>query len=95
MSREEAERRLCERHSSIDAADRANARAAFGEAHAQDGRVEWKFDPMHRCVSPFPFFASMYRAFAARITCPVLAVGGGEDGFHPPDEDERMRRSVM
>ena len=89
MSREEAERRLCERHSSIDPAI-VRTRVPHLTKHARDGRVEWKFDPMHRCVSPFPFYAAMYRAFAARVSCPVLAVGGGEDGFHPPDEEDRI-----
>lgn len=90
MSREEAERRLCERHSTIDPAI-VLSRVPHLVRAVENDRVVWKFDPMHRCTSPFPFFASMYKAYAARVTCPVLAVSGGDDGFHPVDEEERTR----
>lgn len=89
MSREEAVRRLCERHSLIEKSIVAT-RVPHLTKPVEHDRVVWKFDPMHRCTSPFPFYASMYRAFAARVTCPVLAIGGGDDGFHPPDEDDRI-----
>ena len=96
MSLEEAERRLALRHSGVareTVASRAPllvapAAASF-DSLVNGERVTWKFDPMHRCVSPFPFFSAMYRAFAARVDAPVLIVGGGPDGFHTPDEDER------
>ena len=52
--------------------------------------LRWKSDPLHRTISPVPFFASIYKAFASRITCPVLAVSGGSEGFHPADEAERL-----
>jgi pimeloyl-ACP methyl ester carboxylesterase len=29
-------------------------------------------------------------AFAQRVTCPVLFVSGGPDGWHPPDEEARI-----
>jgi pimeloyl-ACP methyl ester carboxylesterase len=97
MSREEAERRLTERHGNVPRAIVASrvphlstpVSGSF-ESLTSGDRVKWKFDPLHRCVSPFPFFAAMYKAFAGRITCPVLIVGGGPDGFHTPDEDDRM-----
>lgn len=57
---------------------------------AGDGRVRWRFDPLHRTTSPVPFFARLFVEFAKKITCPVLYVSGGPAGFHPPDEDERL-----
>jgi len=57
--------------------------------HLVRGNV-WAFDPLHRTTSPMPFLSSIYRAYAARATCPVLFVSGGAKGFHPPDEEERL-----
>ena len=57
---------------------------------ADPSSLAWRFDELHRVTSPFPFFAASYRAFAARVTCPVLVVSGGPQGFHVPDEDERV-----
>jgi pimeloyl-ACP methyl ester carboxylesterase len=54
------------------------------------GVFRWHLDPLHRTSSPYPFFASSYRAFAARVDCPVLLLDGGPEGFHPPDEAERI-----
>ena len=101
MSIDEAERRLTERHGNVPR-DIVASRvphlstlvpASFDGLVAGD-RVKWKFDPLHRSTSPFPFFVEMYKAFAARITCPVLIVGGGPEGFHPPDEDDRTSAFV-
>jgi pimeloyl-ACP methyl ester carboxylesterase len=55
-----------------------------------DGRFVWRFDPLHRSSSPTPFLAEMYRAFLARLDVPTLIVGGGPEGYHPPDEAERI-----
>jgi pimeloyl-ACP methyl ester carboxylesterase len=57
---------------------------------AGDGRLSWRFDPLHRTTSPMPFFARLFIEFAKKVTCPVLFVSGGERGFHPPDENERL-----
>jgi pimeloyl-ACP methyl ester carboxylesterase len=54
------------------------------------GVLRWAFDSLHRTTSPMPFFASVFEAFAARVTCPVLFVGGGELGWHPADEAKRL-----
>ena len=54
------------------------------------GTLRWAFDPLHRTTAPMPFFASVFRAFAARVTCPVLFVSGGTLGWHPEDENERL-----
>lgn len=52
--------------------------------------LQWKSDPLHRTLSPVPFFAAVYKSFASRITAPVLFISGGNDGYHPPDESERL-----
>jgi pimeloyl-ACP methyl ester carboxylesterase len=38
-----------------------------------------------------PFFAESWMAFASRVTCPVLFVSGGPWGWHPPDEEARLK----
>ena len=55
-----------------------------------DGRVTWKADVLHSTRSPIPFFAATWKAFAARVTCPVLSVSGGSAGWHPSDEEARL-----
>lgn len=55
------------------------------------GGYIWKFDPLHRTTSPFPFQTDMLAAFLDRLTMPVLFIGS-DDGFHPPDEAERLER---
>jgi pimeloyl-ACP methyl ester carboxylesterase len=55
------------------------------------GRIAWKSDALHGTGSPMPFFAETWMAFASRVTCPVLFVSGGPLGWHPPDEDTRLR----
>lgn len=100
MSLEEAERRLTERHGNVPREIVASRvphlstpiSGSFDAmvSGAPGARVKWKFDPLHRCVSPFPFFAAMYKSFAGRIACPVLSVSGGPEGFHTPDEDDRL-----
>ena len=59
-------------------------------AAAGEGRIAWRFDPLHRTTAPMPFFAKLFIEFAKKVTCPVLFVTGGALGFHPPDEDERL-----
>ena len=53
-------------------------------------RCAWSFDPLHRTLSPTPFYAETYKQFAAAVTCPVLFVSGGPDGFHTDDEADRL-----
>ncbi len=55
----------------------------------RDGRFHWRMDPLHRTMSPVPFYAGAFRAFLGRVTCPTLLLSGGVDGFHPADEAER------
>jgi pimeloyl-ACP methyl ester carboxylesterase len=41
-----------------------------------DGRVIWKWDPLHITRSPQPFYVAQARTFWERITCPVLYLEG-------------------
>jgi pimeloyl-ACP methyl ester carboxylesterase len=89
FTREEALRRLAGNHPSVPP-DVLAHRLTHLVREESDGRVSWLVDPLHRTMSPVPFFARLWMAFAKKITCPVLFVHGGPNGFHPPDEEERL-----
>lgn len=100
--RAEALRRLALNHPGVPADVLATRLPHLAEERPGDGpdHVTWRSDPLHRTTSPVPFFADVFEAFARRVTCPVLFVSGGEKGFHPPDEAERLaafaqRRQVV
>jgi pimeloyl-ACP methyl ester carboxylesterase len=38
----------------------------------------WKFDPLHRTLTPQPFYTAQALEFLRRIECPVLIVDGKE-----------------
>jgi len=90
FSRAEAMMRLSANHSGV-AEDVLADRLQHLAAESADGRLSWHFDPLHRTVSPTPFFAKLFVEFARKVTCPVLFVSGGPTGFHPPDEEERLQ----
>jgi pimeloyl-ACP methyl ester carboxylesterase len=85
----DALRRLSGNHSRIDQAILSDRIRHLVKA-LPGGEVAWAFDPLHRTTSPMPFFSRVFNSFASRVTCPVLAVSGGPDGFHPTDEEERI-----
>lgn len=89
VSREEALRRLERQHPGLppDFLDKQLDHLLIEES---PGRFRWHLDPLHRTTSPTPFLAATYRAFAARVRCPTLLLDGGDGGFHPPDEPERV-----
>jgi pimeloyl-ACP methyl ester carboxylesterase len=58
--------------------------------HERDGALTWRHDPLHRTTAPSRFDVTTFRAFLAEIRCPVRFVSGGETGWHPPDEAERL-----
>ena len=45
--------------------------------HDEKG-YRWRYDPLHRSVSPVPFTSATYYAFAAEVQCPVLAISGSK-----------------
>ncbi|MCA9585190.1 MAG: alpha/beta hydrolase [Myxococcales bacterium] len=90
LTREEALRRLSVHHASIDRGVLEGRLEHLVEPAGDAGEVRWRYDPLHRTTAPFPFFADVFAAYARRVTCPVLFVGGGPLGFHPPDEEARV-----
>ncbi len=81
--------RLVQNHSGVKPevlARRVPELARVGE----DGVLSWLADPLHRTLSPMPFYVEAYKAFARRVACPVLSVDGGPSGFQPPDESDRL-----
>jgi pimeloyl-ACP methyl ester carboxylesterase len=89
FTREEARSRLAANHPNVPA-EVLEHRLPHLVKEESDGRLTWRFDPLHRTTSPVPFFTKLYVEFAKKVTCPVLFVSGGPTGFHPPDEDERL-----
>jgi pimeloyl-ACP methyl ester carboxylesterase len=88
-SMDDALRRLVANHPKVDI-DLLRTRLPHLVLREEDGTLSWAFDPLHKTVSPVPFFAEVYKQFAKEVTCPVLFVGGGAGGYHPSDEDERV-----
>ena len=88
-TREAALRRLAANHTGVDV-EILRHRLPHLVRDMEGGEVTWANDPLHKTVSPMPFFAATYKAFAKCVTCPVLHVGGGDTGYHPPDEAERL-----
>jgi pimeloyl-ACP methyl ester carboxylesterase len=88
-SRDEAFRRLAINHPRVPEGVLRTRLDALARPLA-DGKVRWKSDPLHGTRSPMPFFAESWKAFARRVTCPVLSVSGGPLGWHPPDEEARL-----
>jgi pimeloyl-ACP methyl ester carboxylesterase len=89
LTLEEARCRLLANHTRIDRAV-LETRLHHLLQEVSPGRFVFAFDPLHKTVAPMPFFAAAYREFASAVTCPVLSVSGGPDGFHTPDEAERL-----
>ncbi len=89
MTRDDALRRLVAAHPRVGR-EVLESRVRLLVTEAGDGNVRWKHDPLHRTTSPMPFFARVYGAYAARVSCPVLYVSGGPLGWRVPDEAERL-----
>jgi pimeloyl-ACP methyl ester carboxylesterase len=88
MTREEALGRLAVAHPRVPRDVLASRLPHL--ARAEGDRFVWRYDPLHRTTAPTPFFADVYRAFAARAKCPVLYVTGGPLGWRVPDEAARL-----
>jgi pimeloyl-ACP methyl ester carboxylesterase len=89
MTREEAVRRLALNHPRVPH-EILERRAEQLTVAAADGARIWAHDPLHRTTSPIPFNAAAFREMLRAIRCPTLFIGGGDDGFHPVDESERL-----
>jgi pimeloyl-ACP methyl ester carboxylesterase len=90
IPREQARRRLSVAHPGVPP-EVLDTRFPHLVREVGEGLVEWLYDPLHRTTSPMPFFARLFMEYARQITCPVVFVSGGPNGFHPPDEDERLK----
>ncbi len=57
-----------------------------------NGRLFWKFDPLHQTRAPQPIFVAQARAFWQRVDCPTLYVEGSESGLRlaAPDLADRL-----
>jgi len=84
----DAARRLGVTHATID--DAVLQRVAEQLVVERDGQLQWAFDPMHRSTSPSRFDATAFKTFLAAVSCPVMFISGGETGWHPVDEGERL-----
>ncbi len=89
MTEEDALRRLVAVHPRVPR-EVLSTRIPHLASRGGGGKLTWRYDPLHRTTSPMPFFAKVYGAFAARVTCPVLYVTGGPLGWRVPDEDARV-----
>jgi pimeloyl-ACP methyl ester carboxylesterase len=89
-SRDDALRRLAANHPRV-ATSVLQGRLEDLAHDLPDGGVGWKADPLHGTRGPVPFQAESWKAFARRVTCPVLYVSGGPLGWHPEDEDARVQ----
>ena len=52
--------------------------ARTGMRQNDAGKWIWKFDPLHRTLTPQPFYTAQALEFLRRIECPVLIVDGKE-----------------
>ena len=58
------------------------------------GRWVWKFDPLHRTISPQPFYSAQAMEFFRRIECPVLVVDG-KQSRHSQRADKQQRLAAV
>ncbi len=56
---------------------------------SSEGKILWKFDPVHRSRSPQPYYLEQARAFWLRTTAPTLLVQGEQSPFNWPEEENR------
>jgi pimeloyl-ACP methyl ester carboxylesterase len=89
QTREEALRRLAAAHSNVDIG--LLRERLHHLVRDVPGGIAWKHDPLHRTVAPSPYYARQWAEFARRVRCPTLFVDGGPQGYHPPDEAERLK----
>lgn len=87
---DDALRRLKQNHPHV-APEILRSRVPHLTVRRADGALAWAFDPLHRTISPTPFQLPHFACYLREIRCPVLIVGGGENGYHPIDLEERIQ----
>ena len=63
--------------------------AEKGTKPLDDGTRAWRFDPLHKTTSPSIYRLDHMQPFFAKLTMPVLYVGGTR-GYRLPDEAARL-----
>lgn len=72
-------------------ADLAAFLAARGTRRREDGRLEWKHDPLHTTRSPIAFNREAYYTFLRAIGCPTLIVRATDSFMESiPDLEDRI-----
>jgi pimeloyl-ACP methyl ester carboxylesterase len=68
--------------------------ARSGMKRNAKGKWVWKFDPLHRTVSPQPFYSDQAIEFFRRIACPVLIIDG-KHSHHSQRPEKQQRLAVV
>lgn len=68
--------------------------AEAGTRMTDDG-LEWKHDPLHLTMGPYPFRRDNAEQYWRRITCPVLVVDGAETRLNLPFAERELRRKAL
>jgi len=56
-----------------------------------EGRLRWRFDPLHRTRAPIPFDEARFAAFLSAVECPTVIVWGEASPFRVPALEARAR----
>ena len=89
-SLDEAISRLAARHTNVDRDTLAHL--AKHLTREKNGALHWAFDPLHRTFAPSLFRADALGAFLSAIELPVLFISGGDSGWHPDGEAQRLAK---
>jgi pimeloyl-ACP methyl ester carboxylesterase len=60
-----------------------------------NGRLFWKFDPLHQTRAPQPIYVAEARAFWRRVACPTLYVEGSESRLRLSEPDLADRLATL
>lgn len=90
---EEAAKRLRRKNPRLKL-DLALQLARWGMKQTANGKWVWKFDPLHRTISPQPFYSGQALKFFRHIKCPVLLIRGKES-LQSPRADMQQRLEAL
>ncbi|MGN6103668.1 MAG: alpha/beta fold hydrolase [Kofleriaceae bacterium] len=57
------------------------------------GGLEWKHDPLHQTIGPYPYRLDTARKYWQRIACPVLIVDGARSKLNLSEAERASRRA--
>jgi pimeloyl-ACP methyl ester carboxylesterase len=84
-----------QQHDSLLPRESALFFADHGTSILDDGRRQFKHDPLHVTRGPYPYRVDIAEAFWRAVTCPVLYVEGGESSFRAFGDELDRRLSVF